>query len=228
MRVGSSTHTRPIPTATADGGLRRRIADARRARPDAALSENERTDEELLALARQGEEQAFGDFVRRHTATVHRWMARAVGEDDADDMTQEVFVKAYRGLPRFRGEAPPRAWLAAIADNAVKNRYRSRSRFRRVFAGSPEDDPDREPASPRAGPEEDARTGESRRVVSEALKLLAPDFRMPVVLRDIEEWSYEEIAASLALPIGTVKSRIARGRGQLKEILTPLLSGRLP
>ena len=156
-------------------------------------------------------------------------MARAVGESDADDMTQDVFVKAYRGLDRFRGEAPPRAWLAAISHNAVKNRYRARSRFRRIFAPSPAAQrPESEPREPGAGPEEDARAGESRRVVAEALKLLPPDFRMPVVLRDIEEWSYEEIAISLSLPIGTVKSRIARGRGQLKEILTPLLSGRLP
>lgn len=165
--------------------------------------------------------------MRRHTATVHRWMARAVGESDADDMTQDVFLKAYRGLDRFRGDAPPRAWLAAISHNAVKNRYRARSRFRRVFAGSSDAVPELEAESLAAGPEEEARTGESRRVVAEALKRLPPDFRMPVVLRDIEEWSYEEIAVSLSLPVGTVKSRIARGRGQLKDILTPLLSGRL-
>jgi RNA polymerase sigma-70 factor (ECF subfamily) len=65
-------------------------------------------------------------------------------------------------------------------------------------------------------------------VVAEALRLLAPEFRMAVVLRDIEEWSYEEIAASLVLPVGTVKSRIARGRGQLREILAPMLAGGLP
>ena len=192
------------------------------------MNQPERTDEELLVSARQGDEEAFAIFLRRHTATVHRWMVRAVGQEDADDMTQDVFMKAYRGLPRFRGEAPPRAWLASIADNAVKNRYRSRSRFRRVFAGSSDARPELDPPEFRAGPEEDARSGESRRFVTEALRLLAPEFRMPVVLRDIEEWSYEEIATSLALPVGTVKSRIARGRGQLKEILTPMLAGRLP
>ncbi len=192
------------------------------------MTQPEKTDEELLASAREGDEEAFGAFVRRHTATVHRWMARAVGEGDADDMTQDVFLKAYRGLARFRGEAPPRAWLAAIADNAVKNRYRSRSRFRRVFAGSTDADPVHEPRETAAGPEDEARAGESRRMVTEALKQLPPEFRMPVVLRDIEEWSYEEIALSLALPVGTVKSRIARGRGHLKDILIPLLSGRLP
>jgi RNA polymerase sigma-70 factor (ECF subfamily) len=188
------------------------------------LQRPEASDEELLALARQGEEEAFGDFVRRHTAIVHRWMVRAVGEGDADDMTQEVFVKAYRGLERFRGDAPPRAWLAAIADNAVKNRYRSRSRFRRIFAGSADEEGAPEARETAAGPEEAARAQESRRAIAEALRLLPADFRMPVVLRDIEEWSYEEIAASLELPIGTVKSRIARGRGHLREILTPLLA----
>ncbi len=193
------------------------------------MSHADRTDEELLALAQAGEEAAFGAFVNRHVATVHRWMARAVGENDAEDMTQDVFLKAYRGLPRFRGEAPPRAWLASIADNAVKNRYRSLSRFRRVFAPSPaENDPAAEAPEKAAGPEERARTGESHRFVTEALKLLSVEFRMPVVLRDLEEWSYEEIAISLDLPVGTVKSRIARGRGQLRAILTPMLNGTLP
>lgn len=192
------------------------------------MDQSQRTDEELLAAAREGDDDAFGDFVRRHTATVHRWMARAVGEEEADDMTQDVFVKAYRGLEGFRSDAPPRAWLAAISHNAVKNRYRSRSRFRRVFASSAEADPEREVPAPGVGPEDQARSGEVRRFLSEALKVLPIEFRMPLVLRDIEDWSYEEIAASLALPIGTVKSRIARGRGQLREILAPLITGRFP
>jgi RNA polymerase sigma-70 factor, ECF subfamily len=190
------------------------------------LSQPERTDEELLAAARAGEEEAFGAFVRRHAETVHRWMLRAVGEEDAEDMTQDVFLKAYRGLPRFRNEAPPRAWLASIADNAVKNRYRSRSRFRRIFAGTPNADAEHNVPAASSDPEGDARAGESRRLVTEALKRLPPEFRMAVVLRDIEEWTYEEIAVSLGLPSGTVKSRIARGRAQLKEILTPLLAQR--
>ena len=185
-------------------------------------------DEELIALAKDEDEAAFGEFVRRHAATVHRWMARAVGEQDADDMAQEVFLKAYRGLPRFRGEAPPRAWLASIADNAVKNRYRARGRFRRIFASVGEESPVLDPEETARGPEENARAGESRRYVAEALKLLPAEFRMPVVLRDLEEWSYEEISASLALPVGTVKSRISRGRGQLKALLRPLVdSGKI-
>jgi RNA polymerase sigma-70 factor (ECF subfamily) len=174
-----------------------------------------------MTHARRGDTDAFGEFVRRHTAAVHRWMARSVGEQDAEDLTQEVFLKAYRGLARFRGEAPPRAWLASIADNAVKNRYRSLGRFRRIF--SPADPEAREAFSASADPEENARTGESHRFVAEALKRIPADFRMPVILRDLEEWTYEEIAVSLGLPLGTVKSRIARGRGQLRAILLPLV-----
>jgi RNA polymerase sigma-70 factor (ECF subfamily) len=181
-------------------------------------------DEQLVALAKEGESEAFSELVRRHLETVHRWMARAVGEQDADDLTQEVFFKAFRGLAGFRGDAPPRAWLASIADNAVKNRYRSRSRFRRIFASRREEEDSADPPGDAASPEDDARAGESQRYVTEALKLLPAEFRMPVVLRDLEEWSYEEIGQSLKIPVGTVKSRIARGRGQLKAILIPLMT----
>ena len=178
-------------------------------------------DDRLIAPRPVGRGGGVLGVRRRHTATVHRWMARAVGEQEADDMTQDVLLKAYRGLPRFRDEAPPRAWLASIADNAVKNRYRARGRFRRIFAGSSDDDAAPDAAAPSAGPEENARASESRAFVTEALKRLPAEFRMPVVLRDLEEWSYEEIAVSLDLPVGTVKSRIARGRGQLRDAARP-------
>ena len=181
----------------------------------------ELSDERLLAEARDGDAAAFSEFVRRHTAAVHRWMSRAVGAQEAEDLTQDVFLKAYRGLARFRGEAPARAWLASIADNAVKNRYRALSRFRRIFSSADPEGRDVESAD--ADPERSAGAGESRRLVAEALQRIAPEYRMPLVLRDLEEWSYDEIAASLGLPLGTVKSRIARARGQLREVLTPLL-----
>jgi RNA polymerase sigma-70 factor (ECF subfamily) len=210
----------PIPTANAQN--RAAVSLDEPSRSPASLADS--SDEQLIALAKEGEQEAFSELVRRHLEIVHRWMARAVGEQDADDLTQEVFLKAYRGLSGFRGEAPPRAWLASIADNAVKNRYRSRSRFRRIFAGSHDEEYGPDPTGTQAGPEEDARAGESRRFIAEALKRIPVEFRMPVVLRDLEEWSYEEIAHSLGLPVGTVKSRIARGRGQLKNLLLPMMN----
>lgn len=181
------------------------------------------SDEDLIARSRAGDEPAFEEFVHRHMPSVHRWMARAVGDEDADDMTQDVFLRAYRGLSRYRAQAPPRAWLAAIADNAIKNRYRSRSRFRRIFASNASPEALSATLSEDRSPEDSARAGESRATVRDALQRLPLEFRLPVVLRDLEEWSYEEIAASLELPIGTVKSRIARGRGQLRAILAPFV-----
>ncbi len=148
-------------------------------------------------------------------------MVRAVGVDDAEDLAQEIFFRAFRGLAGYRGDAPARAWLAAIAHNAVKNRYRFLGRFRRVFASAPR--PERVEPSAADNPEAAASAGESQRFVTEALRRLPEEFRMPVILRDLEGWNYEEIAVSLRLPVGTVKSRIARGRGQLRKILGPLL-----
>jgi RNA polymerase sigma-70 factor, ECF subfamily len=182
------------------------------------------SDEDLIARARAGDEPSFEQFIRRHMEAVHRWMVHAVGEADADDLTQDVFLRAYRGLSRFRDQAPPRAWLAAIANNAIKNRYRSRSRFRRIFSPHPDPDSLADRESDVATPEENARLGESRHSVLGALSKLPIEFRLPVVLRDLEEWTYEEIATSLELPLGTVKSRIARGRGLLRAILAPLLA----
>jgi RNA polymerase sigma-70 factor (ECF subfamily) len=214
-----------LPTPTAIAHNRAVSLDEPR-RTRASLADA--SDEQLIALAKEGDADAFSQLVQRHAETVHRWMARAAGEQEADDLTQEVFLKAYRGLSGFRGEAPPRAWLASIADNAVKNRYRARGRFRRIFTSVGEESPLLDPAETARSPEENARAGQSRRYVAEALKLLPAEFRMPVVLRDLEEWSYEEISASLKLPVGTVKSRISRGRGQLKALLRPLVdSGKI-
>ncbi len=153
-------------------------------------------------------------------------MARSVGPEDAEDLTQEIFFRAYRGLAAFRGEAPARAWLASIAHNALKNRYRFLHRFRRVFASPPALESLPDPPAGRGDPESDASAAQTRDRVAVALRSLPEEFRMPVVLRDLEGWNYDEIAVSLGLPVGTVKSRIARGRGQLREILAPLLRRR--
>ena len=185
---------------------------------------SEETDEALLARARSGDRHAFDNFLNRHATSVYRWMCRAAGESDAEDLTQEIFLKAYRGLSKYRGDAPARAWLAAIAHNTLKNRYRFRSRFARVFGRKPEiDDDPPEPPSGDRDPESLASAGESRRLVAEALRRLPEEFRMPIVLRDLEGWNYEEIAVSLGVPVGTVKSRIARGRGHLRDVLAPLI-----
>lgn len=185
----------------------------------------EPSEEELLAEARRGSARAFDDFVRRTSPRVFAWMCRAVGRESAEDLTQEIFLKAFRGLARYRGEAPAAAWLAAIAHNTVKNRYRFLGRFRRVFGSPAEPERAPDPADPGGDPETTAGNAERRRFVADALQRLPEDLRMPIVLRDLEGWNYEEIAVSLRLPVGTVKSRIARGRGRLRALLAPLARG---
>ncbi|HET7451677.1 MAG TPA: RNA polymerase sigma factor [Thermoanaerobaculia bacterium] len=177
------------------------------------------TDEELLAQAREGSGRAFDEFIRRTSPVIFRWMSRAAGGDAAEDLTQEVFLRAYRGLARYRGDAPARAWLAAIAHNALKNRYRFLGRFRRIF--SPDTAP--EPSDGAADPECSAGARETRVWVARAMDRLPEEYRMPIILRDLEGWNYEEIAGSLRLPVGTVKSRIARGRARLRSLLAPLV-----
>jgi RNA polymerase sigma-70 factor (ECF subfamily) len=184
---------------------------------------NGTSDEELISRARSGDSRAFEEFILRHSPGVFRWMARACGEADAEDLTQEVFLRAFRGLSRFRGEAPPRAWLASIAHNTIKNRYRFLHRFRRVFGRKPEPENAADPPAQGVSPEAAAAAGEVSARVAEALQSLPEEYRLPVVLRDLEGWNYEEIAVSLHVPVGTVKSRIARGRGQLRDLLAPLV-----
>jgi RNA polymerase sigma-70 factor, ECF subfamily len=183
---------------------------------------HESSEEDLLRRARLGDAHAFDEFIRRSSPRVYAWMCRAVGRDAAEDLTQEIFLKVFRGLSRYRGDAPARAWLAAIAHNTVKNQYRFLGRFRRIFTA--DRDSLAEPADPADGPEEAAGGSERRARVAEALGRLPEKFRMPLVLRDLDGWSYEEISASLGLPLGTVKSRIARARGLLKAVLAPWLS----
>ena len=104
--AASSTSTLPTRGAVSLST----IAPPPAVRRDLHLSLTELPDEELISLSKEGDETAFGEFIRRHAATVHRWMARAVGEQDADDMAQDVFLKAYRGLsrsPRDRGAETP-------------------------------------------------------------------------------------------------------------------------
>jgi len=188
------------------------------------IESRETSDEELLRRARSGDARAFDEFIRRASPRVFAWMCRAVGPESAEDLTQEIFLKAFRGLSRYRGDAPARAWLAAIAHNAVKNQYRFLGRFRRLFQASPEPEAFADPADPRPDPEGSVGEGERRARVAAALERLPEAFRMPVVLRDLDGWSYEEIAAALRLPLGTVKSRIARARGQLRVLLAPLVA----
>jgi RNA polymerase sigma-70 factor (ECF subfamily) len=170
-------------------------------------------DRELVDRTLAGEIAAFETLVERHREVVYRVAARTVGTDDADDVSQDAFLRAYHRLASFRGEAPFRAWLLRVTHNAALNHQARRTP---------------EPVDPLTveGGSEGERTpaerleGRERRDRLESkIRLLSPAHRMVLILRDIEGLSYEEIAQVSETPLGSVKARLHRARGELIEIL---------
>ena len=183
------------------------------------------TDDEsaLVAGLREGAAQAYEDLILRYEQPVYGLICRLLGDSaEASDIAQEVFLKIFRNISAFRERSSLRTWIYRIAVNEAYNHRRWFSRHRRR-----EIDVCGDPAGPAAtcpapGPDpfELASGGETRSLVERALAQLNPNFRAVVVLRDIEDLSYEEIAAILQISLGTVKSRILRGRESLRHILS--------
>lgn len=176
-------------------------------------------DRSLVAAAQAGDSRALDTLLRRHYDLVHAICRRiAGGSRDADDATQEAMISIVRGLPRFDGRAAVSTWIYRIATNAALDELRRRKRRPGLHAVRDDDD--------RAEPEVVDPLGQrrvegvvDRLAVDAALEQLPEEFRVAVVLRDVADLDYAEIATALDVPVGTVKSRIARGRSQLVAIL---------
>jgi len=181
----------------------------------------------LVERAQQGDLSAFDQLVLRHQDVVFAVALRMLGNaDEAQDIAQDVFVRAFRALGTFRREAKLSTWLISITMNLCRNRRRWWARRRAVIAASLDDpiEPGAEPAAaqvadPSPGPAERAQHRELQRQLVNALQMLEEPFRSVIVLRDIEGYSYEEIAQMLRCQVGTVKSRISRARLQLRALL---------
>lgn len=177
-----------------------------------------RSDAELVAAAQRGDAPAMDELLRRHFARVHAVCRRIAGSSrDADDATQEALIRIVRSIDRFDGRAAFGTWAYRIATNAALDELRKRSRRPLLRAVEDDDVRPTEPVDPLAD-----RTVEAvadRLAIEEALAELPEEFRVPVVMRDVADLDYAEIAETLGVPVGTVKSRIARGRRQLVERL---------
>ncbi len=169
------------------------------------------------------------DFLAQHSELVYNLALRLTGNrTDAEDLAQDALIRALRALPKFRGDAKLSTWVYTITVNTWKNRVRaekSRGFWKTVsfgLLGGPDKDPDEpewEPKGNDAPMDENLEKEGTAAVVQTALLELDADDRAIVVLREIEDKSYGEIASALGLPEGTVKSRLFRARAKLKTIL---------
>lgn len=188
------------------------------------------TVDELVRGAAKGDEAAFGELVRLHEKKVYNLALRMCGNpEDAADAAQEAFLSAWKGLPAFRGEAGFSTWLYRLTCNASIDLLR-RSKHQRGEVSLDGAEAGLDAADPAPSPQERAERTELRRAVERAMAQLGDSHRQALVLREMQELSYEEIAAVLEVDLGTVKSRISRARGALRKILVKNgnLSGYLP
>jgi len=185
-------------------------------------------DEELVEGLRAGNSEAYEALICRFQQPVYNLVFRLSGSrDDASDIVQEVFLKVFRNVGHFRNQSSLRTWIYRIAVNEAWNHRRWCWRHQRQEVGMNEEEGGRPREDvlrdPGRSPYQLAADHETHSLLENALTALNPKFRMAVVLRDVEELSYEEIAAVLDVSLGTVKSRILRGR----EALRKNLAGRL-
>jgi RNA polymerase sigma-70 factor (ECF subfamily) len=194
-------------------------------------------DSAFVELLRAGSGDAFELLIERFQHPVFNLTARLLDDPgEAADVVQEVFLKVFRKIGSFRGQSSLKTWIYRIAVNEASNHRRSTRRHR---GREVEIEPAREEAAATGeflvdrcrSPYEQAAGAEARQQVEEALAKINPDFKAAVVLRDLDGLSYEEIAEVLDVSLGTVKSRILRGREALREALTErhgvLAAGRL-
>ena len=184
-------------------------------------------DQELVARVKAGDKSAFDLLVRKYQHKLVKLISRYVRDpDEALDVTQETFIKAYRALPNFRGDSSFYTWIYRIGANTAKNYLVSQGRR------PPESDIDAQDAEQYIAdphlrdmdtPERLAQRDEIERTVATAIEDLPEDLRTAITLREFEGLSYEEIANAMDCPVGTVRSRIFRAREAIDKKLRPLL-----
>jgi len=195
-------------------------------------SEDSESDLVLVKRVQRGDKSAFDLLVRKYQHKVVKLVLRYVRNPaEAEDITQEAFIKAYRALPQFRGDSAFYTWMYRIAINTAKNSLASRDRSPIAYdldLTDPEEshsvqtklqDPDT--------PEGMALTEEIRGIVNSAIEGLPEELKTAIVLRELDGLSYEEIAAAMECPVGTVRSRIFRAREAIDKRLREVFEGGL-
>lgn len=172
----------------------------------------------LLELARDGDLDAFAEFVRVFERRIRAVLGRILDDErDVDEAAQDTFVQAWRHLDRFRGDAKPSTWLYRIAVNEALQRTRRKRLDTRPLDGDEGRPAAGEGPGPRSAPQPSLEEKEELRFLTERVAALPVDLRVPLVLRDVEGLSNQEVADALGVTVPAAKSRIHRARMQLRE-----------
>ena len=183
------------------------------------------TDEQLIFKFQEEDVEAFNEIVFRYKDRLVNFLFRYTGNrDDSEDLAQDTFLKLYRSKHLYREIAKFSTWFYTIAINIAKTNLRKKSRKRAISLSSfdPENEKDFELTANVLGPDESANASTESYYIQKAIDSLDENFREVIVLRDIQDFEYEEIAQITGLPLGTVKSRINRGREKLKVMLSEI------
>ena len=195
------------------------------------MDERGPSDGRLAQRAGKGDTDAFAELVVRHQDYIYNAVMHLVSAPhDAEDIAQEVFMRAFRSIGGFRREAEFSTWVYGIMLNCVRNHWRRQGRRKDTASFAPrcgEDDTTSEPTSPDDGPSEMSQRSETVAAVRRAIDELDVELREVIVLRDIEGQPYEALARIIGVPLGTVKSRLFRARHALKERISPGLAADL-
>jgi RNA polymerase sigma-70 factor (ECF subfamily) len=175
------------------------------------------TDEQLVRRFQEGSSAAFEALVARHGTRIYNLCLRVLGDpDEAADASQDTFLTALRKLNTFRGEAAFTTWLHRVAVNACYDSLRRKRRRPMLHLVSEEQGEGQEPGPPFPDPSDDVARSVD---VARALQQVPEEFRVVLVMADVQDLPYEEIARVLEVPVGTVKSRVFRGRAALGRAL---------
>lgn len=179
-------------------------------------------DEDLVKRSQQGDINAFEQLISKYQQKVYNIAYRLMGNaEDASDLAQEAFIKTYKSIKNFRGDASFSTWLHHIVMNVCRDELRKRSRHKISSLDEPvtteEGQVNREVTDWSNSPEQAYEQKESKETLQKLIDTLSPEYRLIIVMREMQGFSYEEIAHQLDISLGTVKSRLSRARKYLKD-----------